>query len=162
MVKFAHKSTASYHSDAIPPTMKSGIHPKYFSEAKIVCACGVTYTIGSSLVHRHRLVCSVPPILYGQAEDYRQRTSRREVLQPHRPQGRNGHDGKEEGSQSRSTCKNTRRQSKRRSVATQRNTLAFAWVFSFLKHCTLQPTSFSYYLPYGIRQARKRTPTKTR
>lgn len=31
--------------------MKAGIHPQYFSEAKIVCACGVTYTIGSSAEH---------------------------------------------------------------------------------------------------------------
>lgn len=27
--------------------MKSGIHPTYFPEAKIVCACGATYTTGS-------------------------------------------------------------------------------------------------------------------
>ncbi len=31
--------------------MKSGIHPKYFPAAKIVCACGVTYTIGSAKEH---------------------------------------------------------------------------------------------------------------
>lgn len=31
--------------------MKEGIHPKYFPQAKIVCACGVTYTVGSSSEH---------------------------------------------------------------------------------------------------------------
>lgn len=28
--------------------MKAGIHPKYFPEAQVVCACGVTYTTGST------------------------------------------------------------------------------------------------------------------
>ncbi len=28
--------------------MKAGIHPKYFPQAAIVCACGTTYTTGST------------------------------------------------------------------------------------------------------------------
>lgn len=28
--------------------MKNGIHPKYNSQAKVVCACGETFTIGST------------------------------------------------------------------------------------------------------------------
>lgn len=28
--------------------MKSGIHPTYYKSAKITCACGKTYTIGST------------------------------------------------------------------------------------------------------------------
>ncbi|MFH1381290.1 MAG: 50S ribosomal protein L31 [Chloroflexota bacterium] len=28
--------------------MKEKIHPKYFSDAKVVCACGNTFTIGST------------------------------------------------------------------------------------------------------------------
>ncbi len=28
--------------------MKSGIHPEYFPQAQIVCACGATYTTGST------------------------------------------------------------------------------------------------------------------
>lgn len=28
--------------------MKAGIHPTYFPEAQIVCACGTTYTTGST------------------------------------------------------------------------------------------------------------------
>ena len=28
--------------------MKQGIHPKYYSESKVVCSCGKTYTIGST------------------------------------------------------------------------------------------------------------------
>ena len=29
--------------------MKSDIHPKYFENAKVVCACGNTFTVGSTL-----------------------------------------------------------------------------------------------------------------
>ena len=28
--------------------MKQDIHPKYYSESKVVCSCGKTYTIGST------------------------------------------------------------------------------------------------------------------
>lgn len=28
--------------------MKAEIHPKYFPEAKVVCACGNTFTVGST------------------------------------------------------------------------------------------------------------------
>lgn len=31
--------------------MKSGIHPKYFPQAQIVCACGAVYTTGSAVEH---------------------------------------------------------------------------------------------------------------
>ncbi len=38
--------------------MKEGIHPKYFSEAKIICACGNTWTTGSTTEVIHTDVCS--------------------------------------------------------------------------------------------------------
>ena len=28
--------------------MKTGIHPKYFPEAKVACACGARFTVGST------------------------------------------------------------------------------------------------------------------
>tara|TARA_B100002052_G_C15752813_1_gene538573 strand:+ start:342 stop:545 length:204 start_codon:yes stop_codon:yes gene_type:complete len=28
--------------------LKQDIHPKYYSESKVVCSCGKTYTIGST------------------------------------------------------------------------------------------------------------------
>ncbi len=31
-----------------PLTMKTDIHPKYHDEAKATCACGATYTVGST------------------------------------------------------------------------------------------------------------------
>lgn len=38
--------------------MKQGIHPQYFDEAKIVCACGNTFTAGSTMPEIHVEVCS--------------------------------------------------------------------------------------------------------
>lgn len=37
--------------------MRQGIHPKYFSAAKIVCACGNTWTTGSTRPEIHTDVC---------------------------------------------------------------------------------------------------------
>ena len=38
--------------------MKSGIHPNYNREAKIICACGHSFTIGSTLDESHVELCS--------------------------------------------------------------------------------------------------------
>ena len=38
--------------------MKKGIHPKFFPEAKVVCACGNTFTTGSTKESIHVDVCS--------------------------------------------------------------------------------------------------------
>jgi large subunit ribosomal protein L31 len=38
--------------------MKEGIHPKYFPEAKVICACGNTWTTGSTIEVIHTDVCS--------------------------------------------------------------------------------------------------------
>ncbi len=38
--------------------MKSGIHPNYYTDAKVVCACGNTWTTGSTRKVIHTDVCS--------------------------------------------------------------------------------------------------------
>ncbi|RJQ35349.1 50S ribosomal protein L31 [Candidatus Parcubacteria bacterium] len=38
--------------------MKKDIHPKYFADAKIICACGNTMTIGSTIKEIRVEICS--------------------------------------------------------------------------------------------------------
>ncbi len=38
--------------------MKEGIHPKYYPEARVICACGNTWTVGSTKPEIHTDVCS--------------------------------------------------------------------------------------------------------
>ncbi len=38
--------------------MKATIHPKWFSEAKVVCACGNVFTTGATFPEIHVEVCS--------------------------------------------------------------------------------------------------------
>ena len=38
--------------------MQKNIHPKYYPKAKIVCACGKTYYIGSTMEEIHVEICS--------------------------------------------------------------------------------------------------------
>ena len=38
--------------------MKKDIHPKYYPDAKVSCACGATFTTGSTLKEIHTEVCS--------------------------------------------------------------------------------------------------------
>lgn len=38
--------------------MKSGIHPDYTHAAKVTCACGKTFTTGSTLKEIHVEICS--------------------------------------------------------------------------------------------------------
>ncbi len=37
---------------------KQGIHPKYFPEAQVICACGYTFTVGSTQQTIRTDVCS--------------------------------------------------------------------------------------------------------
>lgn len=37
--------------------MKAAIHPKYFEDAKVICACGNTFTVGSTMPETHVDVC---------------------------------------------------------------------------------------------------------
>ncbi len=38
--------------------MKPNIHPQYFVSAKVVCACGNTFTTGSTMAEIHTEICS--------------------------------------------------------------------------------------------------------
>jgi large subunit ribosomal protein L31 len=38
--------------------MKEKIHPKYYPEARIICACGNTYTVGSTAPELKVDICS--------------------------------------------------------------------------------------------------------
>jgi large subunit ribosomal protein L31 len=38
--------------------MKDAIHPKYYPQAKVICACGNTFTTGSTLPEMHVEICS--------------------------------------------------------------------------------------------------------
>jgi len=38
--------------------MKTDIHPKYYENAKVVCACGNAFTVGSTLEEIHVEICS--------------------------------------------------------------------------------------------------------
>lgn len=38
--------------------MKANIHPQYFDDAKVICACGNTFTAGSTVQEIHVDVCS--------------------------------------------------------------------------------------------------------
>jgi large subunit ribosomal protein L31 len=38
--------------------MKKDIHPKYYQKAKVTCACGNVFTIGSTVPEMHVEICS--------------------------------------------------------------------------------------------------------
>ena len=38
--------------------MKKDIHPKYYKKAKIICACGNTFEVGSTVPEIHVEICS--------------------------------------------------------------------------------------------------------
>ncbi|OHA54477.1 MAG: 50S ribosomal protein L31 [Candidatus Veblenbacteria bacterium RIFOXYA2_FULL_43_9] len=38
--------------------MKTDIHPTYFPKAKVTCACGQSFTIGSTVEHMNVEICS--------------------------------------------------------------------------------------------------------
>ena len=39
--------------------MQKDIHPEYFNDAKVVCACGNTFSTGSTVKEIHVEICSV-------------------------------------------------------------------------------------------------------
>lgn len=49
--------------------MKEKIHPKYFPDAKVTCACGNTWTTGSTKAELHTEVCNkCHPFFTGQQQ----------------------------------------------------------------------------------------------
>lgn len=54
-------------SSGILLPMKQDIHPNWFNEAKVVCACGNTFITGSTLPEIHVQICSnCHPLYTGQ------------------------------------------------------------------------------------------------
>lgn len=37
--------------------MKTNIHPKWYPQAKVVCSCGNTFTVGATLPEIHTEIC---------------------------------------------------------------------------------------------------------
>ncbi len=70
--------------------MKKDIHPKYYPEARVICACGNTWAVGSTVPEIRTDVCSVCHPFFtgeqrivdtaGQVERFRQRLARKEDL----------------------------------------------------------------------------------
>lgn len=49
--------------------MRANLHPQWFPEAKVSCACGNTFTTGSALPEIHVEICSnCHPLFTGQAK----------------------------------------------------------------------------------------------
>ena len=71
--------------------MKSKIHPKWFTDAKVTCACGAAFTTGSTLPQISVEVCSNCHPLYtgqqkfldtaGRVEKFNQRVAQAQVKQ---------------------------------------------------------------------------------
>ncbi|MDP3764200.1 MAG: 50S ribosomal protein L31 [bacterium] len=70
--------------------MKTDIHPKYFTTAKVKCACGSTYTVGSTKEHIEVEVCNSCHPFYtgkenlvdsaGRVEKFRTRLSKKAIV----------------------------------------------------------------------------------
>jgi large subunit ribosomal protein L31 len=73
--------------------MKSNIHPQYYSNAKVVCACGKTFTTGSTQQELRTEICSQCHPFYtgtqklvdttGTVDRYKKRTQQAAVLKAH-------------------------------------------------------------------------------
>ena len=68
--------------------MKKDIHPKYYPQVKIKCACGATFEIGSTMPEMEVEICSQCHPFYtgkekiietGQVEKFRKRLAKRET-----------------------------------------------------------------------------------
>jgi large subunit ribosomal protein L31 len=68
--------------------MKNNIHPKYYGNAKVICACGNEFTIGSTVPEIHIELCSVCHPFYtgkqklvdtaGRVDRFKQRMAKQE------------------------------------------------------------------------------------
>ncbi|MBU1039368.1 50S ribosomal protein L31 [Patescibacteria group bacterium] len=69
--------------------MKTDIHPKYHTKAKAICACGNTFTVGSTIEEIHVEICSNCHPFYtgkqkildaaGRVDRFKKRTARTKV-----------------------------------------------------------------------------------
>jgi large subunit ribosomal protein L31 len=70
--------------------MKRDIHPKYYPKARVICACGNTFTVGSTKEFMEIEICSKCHPFYtgkekivdkmGRVERFRKRLSKREEI----------------------------------------------------------------------------------
>ncbi|PKL72201.1 50S ribosomal protein L31 [Candidatus Kuenenbacteria bacterium HGW-Kuenenbacteria-1] len=70
--------------------MKKNIHPTYYSDAKIICACGNNFTIGSTIKEIHVEICSHCHPFYtgkqklidtaGRLDRFKLRSAKKEIL----------------------------------------------------------------------------------
>lgn len=70
--------------------MKKDIHPKYYEKAQVICACGNTFTIGSTQEHIEVEICSKCHPFYsgkekiidamGRVEKFKKRLAKKENL----------------------------------------------------------------------------------
>lgn len=71
--------------------MKKEIHPKYYPEAKVKCACGNTFTVGSTKPMIETEICSQCHPFYtgkekivetvGQVQKFRERMAKKKKLE---------------------------------------------------------------------------------
>ncbi len=76
--------------------MKEKIHPKYYPKAKVVCACGNTFEVGSTRPEMHTDICSACHPFFtgemrivdtaGQVERFIKRLERRDAMLPEQPE----------------------------------------------------------------------------
>jgi large subunit ribosomal protein L31 len=79
--------------------MKKDIHPKYYSEAKVRCACGNTFTVGSTKEYMEVEVCSKCHPLYtgkekiidtlGRVEKFKKRLAKKESFKKGKNKAKN-------------------------------------------------------------------------
>lgn len=70
--------------------MKKDIHPKYHANAKVICACGNTFTVGSTAPELHVELCSACHPFYtgkqklvdtaGRVDKFKQRAAQKEAI----------------------------------------------------------------------------------
>jgi large subunit ribosomal protein L31 len=80
--------------------MKKDIHPKYYEKAQVICACGNTFTIGSTQEHIEVEICSKCHPFYsgkekiidtmGRVEKFRKRLAKKQEPKKKLPTGKQG------------------------------------------------------------------------
>lgn len=78
--------------------MKQKIHPKYYPKAKVTCACGNTFEIGSTVPEIHTEICSACHPLYtgkhkfvdtaGRVDKFQERVKKAEAIKVAKQKGK--------------------------------------------------------------------------
>ena len=95
--------------------MKKNIHPQYYKKAKVTCACGNTFEVGSTEPELHVEVCSACHPFYtgtakfidtaGRVDKFRARVRKAQEMSA---KGRSASGGKNEKNEQRKSKKATR------------------------------------------------------